>query len=232
MRLSMLAVAAVSSAVLWMGCGDGGNPGGGGGGGSGGTLSCGNRECKSDVMLDGKTWMTENLNKTTKDSWCYENSADSCAKYGRLYRWDAAKKACPTGWRLPALDEWERLLESVGGTKPEIDGEYSYKWLDVGKKLKSSSGWNKYLGNDGNGTDDYGFSALPGGAGGIVDGKNVFITAGVVGAWWTATDFDFDPDNTTAWTTSMGNYSNTVLVASGRKTGQAESLMSVRCVKN
>ena len=46
------------------------------------------------VSLGGKMWMKKNLNIVTEDSWCYENSSDSCAKYGRLYRWAAAKSAC------------------------------------------------------------------------------------------------------------------------------------------
>jgi hypothetical protein len=38
---------------------------------------------KTVKMPDGKTWMAENLNYQTKGgSWCYENSADSCKKYG------------------------------------------------------------------------------------------------------------------------------------------------------
>jgi len=46
--------------------------------------------------------------------------------------------------------------------------------------LKSKSGWDE----NGNGTDDYGFSALPGGRR-INDGR--FRNAGKRGYWWTAT---------------------------------------------
>jgi len=50
--------------------------------------------------------------------------------------------------------------------------------------LKSTSGWNNYIDQSGNGTDDFGFSALPGGnrhSGGP------FRDAGDGGYWWTAT---------------------------------------------
>jgi len=220
-RTLLLAGVATVSAVCWLGCGDGGNPGGGGGGG---TLSCGNRECRSAEMPDGKTWMTENLNKTTKDSWCYDNSADSCAKYGRLYTWDAAKKACPTGWHLPTRDEWDNLAEFVGGTRKDYtigDNIYQYDWLDAGTKLKSTSGWD----HNGNGTDDFGFSALPGG----FTTQSVHLWAGVSGYWWTATrdmESDFD-NNIFAYRTNMLS-TNIVNVTSAR-CGMG---YSVRCVKN
>jgi uncharacterized protein (TIGR02145 family) len=181
------------SAVLGLGgigCGGGDNPSGGdnynggsnnnGGNnnnGGGGTLSCGTRECASALMPDGKTWMTENLNKTTADSWCYDDSPANCAKYGRLYTWEAAKAAClSVGKRLPTREEWGALAKAAGGT-----GDYGTGGT-AGKKLKSRSGWN----NNGNGTDDYGFSALPGGYRNYYGGS--FITAGDFGLWWTVTE--------------------------------------------
>jgi uncharacterized protein (TIGR02145 family) len=52
--------------------------------------------------------------------------------------------------------------------------------------LKSTSGWNDYDGASGNGTDAYGFTALPGGDRSS-DGS--FLSAGYIGFWWTATEF-------------------------------------------
>jgi len=128
------------------------------------------------VRIGTQTWMAENLNyQTSSGSWCYLNSADSCTKYGRLYDWAAAKTACPTGWRLPDTADWRRLVTTAGGT-----------YSGAGKKLKSTSGWNNYIGQSGNGTDDYGFSALPGGTRDYDDGS--FSYAGVIGYWWTATE--------------------------------------------
>ena len=124
------------------------------------------------VKIGGKTWMAENLNVETADSWCYENSADNCAKYGRLYTWAAAKTACPNGWHLPDEIEWRKLVEAVGGI-------VSYGENDIaGMVLKSKSGWN----NSQNGSDNYGFSALPGGSGNPTGG---FGSVGYRGYWWT-----------------------------------------------
>jgi len=148
--------------------GDGRDNGGGGGGGdnsyvySGGTVKIGNQ-----------TWMARNLDRATTNSVCYNNSADSCAKYGRLYNWNDAKTACPSGWHLPTNAEWDALMTAVGGSST------------AGRKLKSTSGWY----NNGNGTDDYGFSALPGGHGNS-DGN--FDYAGYYGYWWSATEDSAD----------------------------------------
>jgi len=107
------------------------------------------------VKIGDQVWMAENLNyddsvatPVQKDnSWCYEEKAEKCAALGRLYAWEAAKEVCPSGWHLPTNDEFKTLIAYVGD-------EYT-----AGKYLKSQKGWEK----DGNGTDDYGFSALPAG---------------------------------------------------------------------
>jgi uncharacterized protein (TIGR02145 family) len=58
----------------------------------------------------------------------------------------------------------------------------------AGKKLKATSGWNDNAGKSSNGTDDYGFSALPGG--GIECGSSPFYAcwsicvSGNEGCWW------------------------------------------------
>jgi uncharacterized protein (TIGR02145 family) len=134
------------------------------------------------MMIDGKRWMSKNLNTEITGSWCYENSFDSCAKYGGLYTWEAAKTVCPTGWHLPSHDEWYKLFESVGGEMlTNFDG-CSGCWSRVGKKLKSTSGWY----NNGNDTDDFGFSAVPGGY--RYDSDGAFAYTGYYGVWWMATE--------------------------------------------
>ncbi|WP_461252249.1 FISUMP domain-containing protein, partial [Treponema sp. R8-4-B8] len=62
--------------------------------------------------------MAHNLNyHTNSGSWCYMDSSSYCGKYGRLYDWKTAKKACPAGWRLPSRKEWVRLSLAVGGVR-------------------------------------------------------------------------------------------------------------------
>jgi uncharacterized protein (TIGR02145 family) len=155
-------------------------------------LACEKKEKKEEagtfktVKIGSQTWMAENLNIETADSWCYNNDNSNCAKYGRLYTWNAAMKVCPSGWHLPSNEEWTTLMETVGGVRQSAmpDGGGSYVYYDVGKKLKSKIDWNDYEGKSGNGTDEFGFSALPGGdrkSNGSFEGISNF------GYWWSAT---------------------------------------------
>ena len=63
---------------------------------------------------------------------------------------------CPEGWHLPDTTEWNTLFSAVGGVQDE---DYAYRWHGAGTALKSTGGWY----NDRNGTDAFGFSALPAG---------------------------------------------------------------------
>jgi uncharacterized protein (TIGR02145 family) len=120
------------------------------------------------VKIDGKTWMAENLRFKIGDSWCYDNSDDNCNKYGRLYNWNMAKIACPKGWHLPSNEEWTELVTVVGS--------------EIGSMtLKSANAWN----GNGNGTDEFGFSALPSGYRGS---NGSFYDLGMYSRWWTATE--------------------------------------------
>lgn len=125
------------------------------------------------VTIGNQIWMAENLNYKTDSSLCYNDSVEYCAKYGRLYMWADANSVCPEGWHLPTTDEFETLFAAVGGQST------------AGKKLKSASGWE----NDGNGTDDFGFTALPVG---IRDGKSgLFYAEGRYAEFWGA-DYNGD----------------------------------------
>ena len=95
------------------------------------------------VTVGTQVWMAENLNYKTDDSYCYDDSASYCKQYGRLYTWEAAMKACPSGWHLPSTDEWSVLERAVD------DGS-----MRKGSNLKSKT-WGGY--------DAIGFAALPAG---------------------------------------------------------------------
>ncbi len=105
------------------------------------------------VKIGSQVWMAENLNYDDMGGsythLCYDNNLGKCAEWGMLYTWDAAKAACPMGWRLPQKDDWNELVKSAGGK------------AKAGRSLKSTSGWNN---NCSNGDDIYGFSALPAGS--------------------------------------------------------------------
>ncbi len=130
------------------------------------------------VKIGSQIWMAENLNYATEGSKYYNNDHSNGQKYGRLYDWNTAKEACPSGWHLPSRSEWEELDKVVGGEKV------------AGKKLKAEDGWNE----GGNGMDEFGFSALPGGRG-YSDGSfssvgDSFCSVGGSGYWWSASEFN------------------------------------------
>jgi uncharacterized protein (TIGR02145 family) len=156
------------------------------------------------VKIGGKWWMAENLNYAKSGSKCYGNIDANCAKYGRLYNWDTALKACPVGFHLSTSEDWETLLDNVDDK------------LTAGTKLKATSGWT---GGD-NGTDDYGFSALPGG---LSYGKN-FSDVGYYGNWWSA------KENATGEVPLLQMHSKSKGVNEIRDGGKG--LYSVRCVQD
>jgi uncharacterized protein (TIGR02145 family) len=118
--------------------------------------------------------MAENLNYASEGSACYDNGSVNCNKYGRLYNWNAAMKACPQSWHLPDDAEWDALIATIGSV---------YGTSTVGKHLKAKSGWPVFGKISHNGFDTYGFAALPGGEalGGYFNGGGNF------GYWWSAT---------------------------------------------
>jgi len=166
--------------------------------------------------------MAENLNYETADgsSKCYSNNTDNCDIYGRLYNWSTAmgsfasstanpsgvQGVCPSGWHLPSDAEWDALMTAVGGSST------------AGTKLKADSPlWN----NNGKGTDEFGFSALPGGIG---SASGSFYDVGSYGIWWSATEYSAS----NAYRRYMGYDDASVY----RDTDVKTDLYSVRCVQN
>jgi uncharacterized protein (TIGR02145 family) len=166
--LARVAAVAAFSAFLWVGCGSkDDDDDSGGGGGDGGTPTY-TSDTKS---MGGKTWMVENLNIETANSWCYDEDPANCAIYGRLYTWNAAKMACPSPWRLPTREDWIALVAEVGGSLTVVGaGWYS----STGAEHLKSQSWD-------NGTNSTGFSALPGGA---RHPDGTFAVLGSISRWW------------------------------------------------
>ncbi|MCL2183421.1 MAG: hypothetical protein FWB85_08135, partial [Chitinispirillia bacterium] len=151
---------------------------------------------------------------------CYDSLASNCDTYGRLYDWatvmDGASSSesspsgvqgvCPVGWHVPSGAEWTMLDNFVGSS--------------AGNKLKSATGWEYYNASS-VGTDDYGFSALPGGYG---YSGGYFYRAGYYGNWWSATEYGASY----AWYRLMYYYYDDVLKYNYTKT----HLFSLRCVRD
>ena len=134
-----------------------------------------------------QTWMAENLKYADSvatpsllgSSWCYDDDDANCEAEGRFYTWAAAvdsvalaadeekpldcgfgstcyvenrkevRGICPEGWHLPSQNDWYLI---------DIHPD---EYLNIiGKTLKSKTGWAC---ESCNGTDDFGFNAIPAG---------------------------------------------------------------------
>ncbi|MDR2583043.1 MAG: fibrobacter succinogenes major paralogous domain-containing protein [Fibromonadaceae bacterium] len=159
------------------------------------------------IKIGSLTWMAENLNTKTDGSLCYNEDEANCEKYGRLYEWKEALEACPAGWHLSSRQDWSGLITKMGGYK------------GAGTKLKATSGWD----GSGNGADDYGFSALPGGH---RNSKSVFSNAGNKGYWWT----NSGPSNTKAYYRGISSDKAVLEETVSVEESKQGSFFSVRCV--
>jgi uncharacterized protein (TIGR02145 family) len=132
------------------------------------------------AKIGKQIWLAENLAFDYAGSKVYGNDLANLAKYGRLYDWETAKKACPPGWHLPTNKEWQELVDFAScytGKFKELRDD-----SEAGKHLKATSGWKE----NGNGTDAFGFSALPGGYG---YSSGYFYNVGDGGYWWSASEY-------------------------------------------
>jgi len=205
------------------------------------------------VKIGEQVWMKENLNCDVNGSKCYGEDGKvaviegsgvfttlsnseiqaNCAKYGRLYDWATAMNLpdscntssclsyddaensrhqgiCPSGWHIPSSSEWHEL--------------FSYTQFDKGyyeaKYLKATSGWNE----SSNGLDSYGFSALPGGLGGLSNSDgSFFFQLGNNGYWRSTSDYS----SLSSYSVHIG-YNEGIEFANCYK----QELYSVRCLKD
>ncbi len=170
------------------------------------------------VKIGRQVWMAQNLAYKPDRGiyWAYGNDTNNVPKYGFLYDWETAKKVCPKGWHLPSDKEWKTLEIQIGMSQTQAD-EVEFRGNEEGRKLKSTTDWS----SNGNGTDDYGFSALPGGT---VSFDGNFYEFGKCGFWWSSTEYNAD----TAWKRELIDCSNNVW----RYYDSKYFGMSVRCIKN
>jgi uncharacterized protein (TIGR02145 family) len=68
------------------------------------------------VRMGPRLWFAENLKLAVPGSYCYDDRALNCGRYGRLYQWAAAMQACPNGWHLPTEEEWQSVEDTIDGT--------------------------------------------------------------------------------------------------------------------
>jgi len=184
-----------------------------------------NHEYKT-VVINGDTWMAENLNAThfrngdeiplmkgaSKTSSCcdYKYDQKNGEIYGKLYNWYAVtdeRGLAPEGWHIATKDEWWENLRNAD--------------VEIGYKMKDPSFWDtsKHTATpkpDGNNIT--GFTALPGGWRDFLYFENYL---GSQAAWWSSNDPDY------ALIINLGTKNLDFSTAFDTRTG-----LSVRCVKD
>ena len=183
------------------------------------------------VTIGKQTWMAQNMNFETANSFCFFETQENCNAYGRLYTWSAIMDSagvyssnskgcgyaktckaktpirgiCPRGWHVPTREEFETLINTVGGD------------AIAGKVLKAAKGWD----NGGNGTDAFGFSAQ---AGGERYYFGDFSNQGIVSSLWSVTE----ENDAFAYDMYLNADFNNAVIANLSK----YSAQSLRCIKN
>ncbi|GEM_PF-1861891 len=195
------------------------------------------------VTIGQQTWMGENLNVGTRidstidatnnatiEKYCYRDDTLNCREYGGLYQWDemmqyqpsdtgnpgSVQGVCPEGWHVPTHKEWSELAQYISDEMGpyQFDGS---KWEGVGLHLKDSLRWD----NGDNGTDDYGFAALPSGFRMPDSGK--YVTLGSASYQWAASEMD----STSGYTRRMMGWDDLEIMGLDKNDGAA-----VRCIRN
>ena len=160
-----------------------------------------------------KDWMEAGKNEQPAWSY-YENNLSKGKIYGKLYNWFAVKDPrglCPKGWHLPCDLEWTNLTSYLGDKNV------------AGGKLKSKGTTYWWSPNTG-GTNETGFSALPGGP---RDNWGNSILLESSGGFWSSTAAEIKGEK---GATQFELYCCTSEYSLG--VGYADWGESVRCVKN
>jgi uncharacterized protein (TIGR02145 family) len=192
------------------------------------------------VRIGEQVWMAENLKATKytdgtdipkvtdKTKWNNLNTPAYCwynndgrnygVTYGPLYNWFTVNtgKLCPAGWHVPSYAEWRALTEFLGD---------SISWTRevAGNKLKEAGNIHWAYNDTINATDDYKFSALPGGGRTIY---GVFYDIGESGNWWSSTEDPYSKGD--AQNVEMNSiYSSITHIQQYKQSG-----MSVRCLQD
>jgi uncharacterized protein (TIGR02145 family) len=167
----------------------------------------------STVVIGNQEWMSENLKTTTfrngdeikqftSVGYCLwsdlnytlrmptylinNNEMINNSIYGKMYNFYAAndpRGVCPAGWRLPNDSDMYELVDYITPLSPIITDIYGQRYSSfAGGKLKAINEWSSP--NEG-ATNEFGFSALPGGGINVnVNGNTIQYYSGISSSWW------------------------------------------------
>jgi uncharacterized protein (TIGR02145 family) len=179
------------------------------------------------LAIGSQCWFKENLNIGTRrdggvnqsnngiiEKWCYDNSEDSCTKYGGLYHWNEAMQysetigaqgICPIGWHIPTVAEYQTLATNVDNESNSL------------KLIGQGTG-------AGMGTDVTGFSGLL--AGGKWYDNSGFVAKEGWGSFWIS---QVGYSSIYSYSMRLENNNNTIFITDGSR---EEWGFSVRCIKD
>ncbi len=204
------------------------------------TISDADGNTYATVTIGSQIWMKENLKTTrfnngtniplvtdntgwansTTPAYCWYNNDESAYKniYGALYNWYTVNTGnlCPLGWHVPTDGDW-KILEMHLGMSQEVTELALWRGTNEGSKLKSVNGWYQ----NGNGTNESGFTGLPGG---LRDYDGIFYYIGSWTDFWSSTEIN----SNNAWTRGLGYTHDNI----GRYEDSKKLGVSVRCIKN
>lgn len=199
------------------------------------------------IDIGTQTWMAENLRTTlysdnsaiplvtdygewedlTTPGYCWYENNEQVYKniYGAYYNWYTVNtdKLCPSGWHVPSDEEWKTLEIYLGMPQEDTDS-WALRGTSEGLLIKEpgTGNWDP-VGNL-NGTNESGFTGLPGGLRLGYDNSS-FSGEGVVSFWWTSTDFLAHPQ---AASRSLLNFRFIIY----RDTRDKGFGFNVRCIKD
>jgi uncharacterized protein (TIGR02145 family) len=193
------------------------------------------------VLIGTQVWLARNLNYSATGSECYQNNCSTYGSYGKLYNWATAmqlnntcnsnicadqvsskhKGVCPTGWHIPTKAEWDALTLYID---PDLANYNYFEGNIAGTKLKSESIWNSHSSIP-FGTNNYGFSALPGGY--RYSSYNDEVNK--IGYWWSATEATVTADKPINANRRLMFYDHENLMSHDHT---KTHMYSVRCLKD
>lgn len=194
------------------------------------------------IEIGSQCWMKENLNvgimiigtqpqndNSTIEKYCIDNNLANCDTFGGLYQWgelmqyqtvEHAQGICPEGWHIPSDADWkvlEGIVDTLHGLGSSEWNNLGFRGEDAGENLKSTSGWF----NNGNGTDTFGFSAIPSG---YRDNHGYIFQNYDYSGFWLSSEYNSD----TAMYRSLVGYNSKICRGYWRKVDG----FSVRCIKD
>lgn len=175
------------------------------------------------TQIGEQVWMAENLNYNAiaGGSCLYADEVD-CKLKGQVYHFSEAVNACPSGWHLPTKEDWDLLIDNMGGSSKAATA------------LKATSGWRPFNpGENTNGSDDCGFTAIAVGSiskSQYLNNFDDFRTEIVY-------DFEYEGYEAEWWGIEDSVYSTTFTIKANNKVlsdnkSSSGTWYSVRCLKD